>query len=103
MRYDESTCFVLDAVRNVSVGDAEGEPLRDGSLPYAGLTDQYRVVLRPPREHLRRDWLTKRHARARQVNVSERERETHTQSHCHNHSHRYRRNRQPQPQASRAT
>mmetsp|Transcript_16230 Transcript_16230/g.52878 ORF Transcript_16230/g.52878 Transcript_16230/m.52878 type:complete len:298 (-) Transcript_16230:95-988(-) len=37
---------------NIAVDDALGETLRNRSLPYAGLADEYRVVLAPPRQHL---------------------------------------------------
>ena len=42
----------LQALGHVAVGDAPGEALDDGRLADAGLADQHRVVLRPPREHL---------------------------------------------------
>ena len=40
--------------RHVSGDDALGQPLDDGGLADAGLADQHRVVLGPPRQHLDR-------------------------------------------------
>ena len=39
-------------LRDVAGDDALGEPLDDGGLADAGLADQHRVVLGPPRQHL---------------------------------------------------
>ena len=44
--------LVLQALGHVAVGDAPGEALDDRRLADAGLADQHRVVLRPPRQHL---------------------------------------------------
>lgn len=44
--------FVLQGLGNVALDDALGEPLDDGGLADAGLTDEHRVVLGAPREHL---------------------------------------------------
>ena len=43
---------VLEAIRHVAVGDANGEAFGDGGLADAGLADQHGIVLRPPGEHL---------------------------------------------------
>ena len=42
----------LQALRHVTGHDPLGEPFRDRRLADAGLSDQHRVVLRAPREHL---------------------------------------------------
>ena len=44
--------LVLQALGDVAVGDAPGEALDDRRLADAGLADQHRVVLGPPRQHL---------------------------------------------------
>src|SRR5262249_615281 len=44
--------LVARPVRPVAGHDALGQALDDGRLAHAGLADQHRVVLRPPREHL---------------------------------------------------
>ena len=43
---------VLEAVGDVAIGDAQRQPLGDGGLADAGLADQHRIVLGPPRQHL---------------------------------------------------
>ena len=43
---------VLDPVGHVAIGDAQREPLGDRGLADAGLADQHRIILGPPREHL---------------------------------------------------
>ncbi len=45
---------VLEPVRHVAIGDTQRQPLGDRGLADAGLADQHRVVLGPPREHLDR-------------------------------------------------
>src|SRR5207249_4218414 len=44
--------LALQAFRDVACGDPLREPLDDRRLADAGVADQDRVVLRPPREHL---------------------------------------------------
>ena len=44
--------LALQQLRHVGVGDPLGEALDDGGLADAGLADEHRVVLRPPREDL---------------------------------------------------
>jgi len=44
--------LVLEPVRDLTVDDALGQPLDDGGLAHARLTNQYRVVLGPPLQHL---------------------------------------------------
>lgn len=44
--------LVLQALGNVALDDALGEPFDDGGLADAGLTDEHGVVLRPARQHL---------------------------------------------------
>ena len=44
--------LALEQLWNVAAGDALGEPLDDGRLAYAGLSDQNRVVLGAARENL---------------------------------------------------
>src|SRR5439155_13356133 len=44
--------LALQAFRHVAGDDSLGEPFDDRGLADAGIADQDRVVLRPPREHL---------------------------------------------------
>src|SRR5690606_8713643 len=44
--------LVLEALGDVARDDALGEPLHNRRLADAGLTDEHRVVLRAPGEHL---------------------------------------------------
>ncbi len=44
--------LVLQGVRHIAVDDALRQALDDGGFPDAGFTDQDRVVLRTPRQHL---------------------------------------------------
>ncbi len=44
--------LALQALRHVAVGDAPGQPLDDGRLADARLTDEHGIVLGPAREHL---------------------------------------------------
>ena len=44
--------LVLEVLRHVTAHDALRQPLGDGRLTDAGLADQHRVVLRPPRKNL---------------------------------------------------
>src|SRR3546814_8216037 len=44
--------LVLQALGHVTVDDALRQPLDDRGLADAGLADQHRVVLGPPRQHL---------------------------------------------------
>ncbi len=44
--------LALQPLRHVAVGDARRQPFDDGGLADAGLTDQHRVVLGAPRQHL---------------------------------------------------
>ena len=44
--------LVLQALGDVALDDAVGQPLDDGGLAHARLADEHRVVLGPPRQHL---------------------------------------------------
>ena len=44
--------LALQPLGHVAGDDPLREPLGDGGLPYPGLADQHRVVLRPSRQHL---------------------------------------------------
>ena len=44
--------FPLETVRHVAGDNAPGKALNDRGLAHAGLSDKYRVVLRPARKHL---------------------------------------------------
>ena len=46
--------LVAQALRHVTIDDAQGQALDDRRLADSGFTDQHRVVLRAPRQHLDR-------------------------------------------------
>ena len=51
---ERQKALVLDAVRDIAIGDPEREAFGDGGLADARLTDQHRIVLRPAGKHLDR-------------------------------------------------
>ena len=49
---ERDEALVAQALGHVALDDAAGEALGDRGLAHAGLTDEHRVVLRAPRQHL---------------------------------------------------
>ena len=43
---------VLEGLRHIAIHDPLGQSLDDGRLAHAGFTDEHRIVLRAPRQHL---------------------------------------------------